>query len=117
MGCIIPVGAPAGGVVVAGQVGERLQQLREHHVDHMPDERKIALVARCCGVKVERIANIRKRSTSAVYRDLGLAQAAILGPLGLDNDMCLAAQWVVEHRTCCLAAAVELVENTAEFAA
>lgn len=98
-------------------IKERLSILREHHVDHMPEERKIALVARCCGVKVRRIAKIRSRSPSAVYRDLGLAMAVIFDPTGVNPDWCLATQWVVEHRECCVATAIALVENSVEFAA
>ncbi len=83
-------------------VGERLRALRAHHVNHMPEERKFLLVARCCGVVPKRLAELRHRSVSAVKRDLDLARAAIFDPTGLDRDCCLAKWWVAEHGAWCV---------------
>ncbi|GAB4332223.1 MAG: hypothetical protein Kow0010_17970 [Dehalococcoidia bacterium] len=112
---IIPAGVPAGGTAMPGAIKEWLRLLREHHVDHMPEERKVLLIARCCGVKVSRLADVRHKSVSAVQRELDLARAAIFDPTGLDRDWCLATWWVVEHRACCLGAAFSLVENSGEL--
>lgn len=97
-------------------VSERLQLLREHHVDRLPEERTVVLVARCCGYRPQQIARVLHRSSGAVRHDLELAQAAILDALSLERDIALLTWWVVEHQTCCVAAAFSLVKNSIEFA-
>ncbi|GAB4329100.1 MAG: hypothetical protein Kow0010_13220 [Dehalococcoidia bacterium] len=94
---------------------DRIQLLRSHHVDWLPAGRNLVLVARCCGVRPKHIARALHRSESSIQNEITAAHAAILDPLGLERDVALLTVWVMEHRACCLAAAISLVENSSEI--
>jgi DNA-binding NarL/FixJ family response regulator len=96
-------------------ITERLQLLRDHHVAALAEQRRVVLVARCCGCKPREIAAALHRSEGAVQYDLNLAYATILDALGLERDVALLTWWVIEHRSCCLPDAFAFIENLGRF--